>query len=310
MRSLHAARLARHALLLAPRPPIAPAPAAPRRAAAADGMLAAAAPAAETGAELQIERVHCLQDNYSWLLRDPASGAVAVVDPAETGPVVEALRRLGWTLTHVLNTHHHDDHTGGNLALKARYGATVVGAAADAHRIPGIDVALRDGETYSLGGAAGAATLTCYDTPGHTAGHVTLHFPASKALFPGDTLFSLGCGRLFEGTPAQMWASLSKFAGMPDDTRVYCAHEYTASNARFAASIDPQNARLAAMKAAIDAARAAGEPTVPSLLGDERAANPFLRAESCELRAALGVAPGAPDAEAFAAIRAAKDRFR
>jgi len=165
---------------------------------------------------------------------------------------VDALTRLDWKLTHILNTHHHADHTGGNLALKARYGVTIVGPAADRDRIPGIDVALRDGDAYTLG----AAQFHCLDTPGHTRGHVTFHFPGSKALFPGDTLFALGCGRLFEGTPAQMWASLSKLLALPEDTKVYCAHEYTQSNAKFAVTVDPENAELTKRKEDIDAARA------------------------------------------------------
>lgn len=220
--------------------------------------------------------------------------------------MVEALHRRGWTLTHVLNTHHHSDHVGGNLALKARYGATVVGPAADADRIPGIDIQMADGDAGELG----AARFVCLDTPGHTKGHVTFYFEGAKALFPGDTLFSLGCGRLFEGTPAQMWASLSKLLPLPDDTLVYCAHEYTQGNARFAVSVGGDNPALAARAAAVDAARAEKRPTVPSLLGEEKAANPFLRPDDPAIRAALGVAADASNEEAFAAIRAAKDRFR
>ncbi|PSC76082.1 hydroxyacylglutathione hydrolase [Micractinium conductrix] len=255
---------------------------------------------------LQIERVPCLSDNYSWLLHEPSAGVTAVVDPAEVAPVVAAAERLGWTLTHILNTHHHWDHVGGNEELKKRFGVTIVGPAADAARIPGIDVQLKDGDRYSLG----AAELQCFDTPGHTRGHVTFHFPASKALFPGDTLFSLGCGRLFEGTPAQMWASLSKFAPLPGDTRVYCAHEYTESNARFAVHVDAGNEDLKRMHADITAKRARQEPTVPSVLDDERKCNPFLRPDSPAIRAALGVPADASNDVAFGAIRAAKDTFR
>lgn len=191
-----------------------------------------------------------LQDNYSWLLRC-TDGAVAVVDPAEVGPVVSALDRLGWRLTHILNTHHHMDHVGGNLMLKSKYGATIVGPVADKDRIPGIDVALKDGDRYSLGDSE----LVCFDTPGHTRGHITFFFPEAKALFPGDTLFSLGCGRLFEGTPAQMWSSLSKLVVLDPETKVYCAHEYTQSNAKFAASVDPENEDLQRMKSDIDTKR-------------------------------------------------------
>ncbi|KAG7669762.1 hypothetical protein Ndes2526B_g06114 [Nannochloris sp. 'desiccata'] len=255
---------------------------------------------------LEIERVKCLSDNYSWLLHDPSTGATAVVDPAETAPVVEALRRKGWNLTTILNTHHHSDHVGGNLALKARYNATIIGPAADVDRIPGIDIALKDGDSAEVGNAK----LVCFDTPAHTKGHVTYFFADSKALFPGDTLFSMGCGRLFEGTPAQMWSSLQKLIPLPDDTQVYCAHEYTQSNARFALSIDGNNPDLQRRKEEVDTARAHGEPTIPCLLGDEKKVNPFLRPDNKEIREALGVPADASNEEAFAAIRAAKDRFR
>jgi len=201
---------------------------------------------------LQIERVPCLSDNYSWLLYDPTSKNAAVVDPAEVAPVVAALSRLNWNLSMIINTHHHADHTGANLALKAKYGATIVGPQADASRIPGIDIQMGDGDELQLG----TAKFVCLDTPGHTKGHVTYHFPGTKALFPGDTLFALGCGRLFEGTPTQMWTSLSKFLTLSPDTKVYCAHEYTQSNAKFAVSVDPGNIDLQKRKTEIDAARA------------------------------------------------------
>src|SRR5262249_18905808 len=186
---------------------------------------------------LEVHPINALRDNYVWLLRDPKSGAIGVVDPSESEPVEAALRSRSWTLTHILNTHHHYDHTGGNLALKQAHGATIVGPAADRERIPGIDVALADGETYTFG--EGAALVL--DVPGHTRGHIAFFFPAAPALFCGDTMFSLGCGRLFEGTPAQMWASLGKFKRLPTDTRVYCGHEYTQANARFAITVDPAN---------------------------------------------------------------------
>eukprot|EP00887_Chlorella_sp_A99_P006475 scaffold3.g6475.t1 len=255
---------------------------------------------------MEIERVPCLNDNYSWLLHEPRQGKTAVVDPAEVAPVVAALERKGWQLTHILNTHHHWDHVGGNEELKRRYGCTVVGPAADRERIPGIDVALADGDRYPFG----ATELMCFDTPGHTRGHITFYCSEAQALFPGDTLFSLGCGRLFEGTPATMWASLSKLARLPPETRVYCAHEYTESNAKFAASIDPDNAALRKRIEEVTALRAAGQATVPSLLGEELAANPLLRPDDPVIRAALGVPPLASSAEAFGAVRAAKDRFR
>lgn len=256
--------------------------------------------------KLVIERVPCLDDNYSWLLHEPSTGATACVDPAEVAPVVEALRKRNWNLTHIINTHHHWDHTGGNEALKARYKATIIGPEADKDRIPGIDVALSDGDEFSLG----TAEFRCLDTPGHTRGHVTYHFPESKALFPGDTLFALGCGRLFEGTPTQMWASLSKFLDLDPETKVYCAHEYTQSNARFAVSIDPDNEALMKRKEEIDALRAQHTPTIPSVLGVELKTNPFLRPGDAKIRKSLGVSLDASNEEAFGAIRAAKDRFK
>lgn len=266
---------------------------------------AAAAESIGGAGVLQIERVPCLSDNYSWLLHEPQQGVTAV-DPAEAAPVLAALRSKGWNLTHIINTHHHYDHVGGNAELQREFGCTVVGPAADHARIPGIQVQLKDGDRFQFG----AAEMVCYDTPGHTRGHVTYHFPAAKALFPGDTLFSLGCGRLFEGTPAQMWASLSKLTPLPGDTLVYCAHEYTASNAKFAAHVDEGNEDLQRMKADIEAKRARGEPTVPSQLGDELKCNPFLRPDSPAIRSKLGVPEGASNDVAFGAIRAAKDTFR
>lgn len=254
---------------------------------------------------LEIRRIPALTDNYLWLVREPGSGLVAVVDPAEAAPVEAALATLGWTLTHILNTHHHKDHTGGNLALKAKWNATVVGPAADAERIPGIDIEVGDGETYRLG----EESAEVFDVPGHTRGHIAYWFPDSDALFCGDTLFALGCGRLFEGTPAQMWASLGKFEAMPDETLVFCAHEYTQSNARFALTVDGGNAALVARARAVDEARAKGQATVPSTLGEERATNPFLRADDSELAKNLGLDARDPVA-VFAEIRQRKDHFK
>jgi hydroxyacylglutathione hydrolase len=251
---------------------------------------------------LDIVRIPVLKDNYVWLLK--AGAAVAVVDPAIDAPVDDTLLRRGWRLTHILNTHHHNDHVGANLALKAKHGCTIVGPRADRERIPGIDVALGEGETYVLGDA----TARVFDVPGHTRGHIAYWFEADRALFCGDTLFALGCGRLFEGAPAQMWDSLLKLRALPGDTQVHCAHEYTQSNARFALSVDRDNPALRARAAAVDEARARGEATVPSRLGEEKATNPFLRADDPGLARALGLA-GRPPAEVFAAIRAAKDRF-
>jgi hydroxyacylglutathione hydrolase len=254
---------------------------------------------------LEIVQIPVLNDNYVYLIRDPDSGDVGVVDPAVSEPVLAELQRRGWHLTHILNTHHHGDHVGGNLALKEATGCTIVGPEADAERIPGIDIAVGDNEGIDFG----SQHARIFDVPGHTSGHIAYWFSASKALFCGDTLFALGCGRLFEGTPAQMWTSLQKFLALPDDTRVYCAHEYTESNARFAVTVEPGNTALTERYAEIKALRAAGRPTVPSTIGVERATNPFLRPMSGNLRATLGMAE-ADDVAVFAETRKRKDGFR
>lgn len=255
-------------------------------------------------ATLEIHRIPALQDNYLWLIREPEKNVVAVVDPAEAEPVEAKLAALGWRLTHILNTHHHRDHTGGNLALKAHWNATIVGPRADRDRIPGIDLEVGEGDSYRFG----AETAEVFDIPGHTRGHIAFWFPASEALFCGDTMFALGCGRLFEGTPAQMWHSLSKLMPLPGPTRVYCAHEYTQSNARFALTVDGGNPALVARAREVDAMRARGEATVPSTLADECATNPFLRADRPELAAAVGLPADDPVA-VFAEIRRRKDHF-
>jgi hydroxyacylglutathione hydrolase len=253
---------------------------------------------------LEIHQFPCLADNYGYLLHDAGSGATAAVDTPDADEILRQLATKGWRLTHVLNTHHHSDHAGGNLALKAQTGCTIVGPRADAARIPGIDVAVGEGDTVALG----AHRAQVHDTPGHTRGHIVYHFAEARAAFVGDTLFALGCGRLFEGTPAQMWGSLQKILRWPGDTRLYCAHEYTASNARFALTVEPQNAALRARAEAVGKLRAAGAPTVPSTLDEERATNPFLRAASADLRATIGLG-GAADVEVFARTRALKDAF-
>lgn len=254
--------------------------------------------------EFQIQQIAVLRDNYVYLLRDEATGACAAVDPSVAEPVLAALDRLGWTLTHILNTHHHHDHTGGNLELKQATGCTVVGNARDAARIPGIDVRVADGEVIALG----TAQARVLDVSGHTIGHIAYWFEEAGALFCGDTLFSLGCGRLFEGTPSQMWASLSRLRELPPEVRVYCGHEYTESNARFALQIDPDNPSLRRRAEEVKRLRAKGLPTVPSVLGEERAANPFLRADDALLQQAAGLAGDDPVA-AFAEIRRRKDAF-
>ena len=253
---------------------------------------------------LEVHQIPVLSDNYVYLAHDPATGATAAVDPAVGDPVTEALAAKGWTLSHILNTHHHGDHTGANLELKERTGCTIVGPRADAARIPGIDVEVGDGDTYMLG----QAKAEVFDVPGHTSGHIAFWFAESDALFCGDTLFALGCGRVFEGTMEQMWASLEKLRALPDSARVFCAHEYTQANARFAVTVEPGNQALFDRAAEIDRLRADGVPTVPSTLGEEKATNPFLRPESANLRETVGLA-GAGLAEVFAETRRRKDSF-
>jgi hydroxyacylglutathione hydrolase len=255
-------------------------------------------------AALEIELIPALKDNYIYLLREPASGRVAVVDPCEAAPVEAVLDRHGWRLDLILNTHHHNDHIGGNEGLKRRYGVEVVAPAADRHRIPTLDRAVAEGDRVRLG----EEEAVVIEVPGHTSGHIAFWFAGSHALFCGDTLFSLGCGRLFEGTPTQMWTSLSKLRALPDAAMVHCGHEYTAANARFATHIEPNNAALARRAEEVARIRAEGRPTIPANLGVEKAINPFLRADDPALAAAMGMA-GAGAVEVFAAVRAAKDKF-
>jgi len=253
---------------------------------------------------LVIDMFPCLKDNYGFLAHDPESGLTACIDTPEVAPILAALARRGWTLDYILNTHHHRDHAGGNLELKAQTGCTIVGAAADAHRIPGIELKVTDGDRFELGGCVAEVI----DTPGHTRGHIAWHFAGDAVLFVGDTLFAMGCGRLFEGSPEEMWHSLQRLAALPDDTRVYCAHEYTQSNARFALALEPDNAALHRRAGEVDQLRAAGRPTVPTTIAAEKATNPFLRAAAPGLRAQLAM-PGASPVEVFAEARRRKDSF-
>lgn len=253
---------------------------------------------------LAIQMFPCLADNYGYLLHDPATAVTATVDTPDANEILAQLAAKGWRLTHILNTHHHADHAGGNLELKRRTGCTIIGPRADAARIPGIDIVVGEGDVVTLG----RHRATVFDTPGHTRGHIVYHFAEAHAAFVGDTLFALGCGRLFEGTPAQMWGSLQKILAWPDETRIYCAHEYTESNARFAVTVEPQNQALRARAATVARLRASGRPTVPSTLGEERATNPFLRPTSGDLRATID-SIAAPDVEVFAKTRALKDAF-
>jgi hydroxyacylglutathione hydrolase len=253
---------------------------------------------------LDIRIVPCLRDNYAYLLHDPATAATGIVDPSEAAPVMKALDETGWRLTHILNTHHHPDHTGGNLELKRATGALVVGPRPDRERIPGIDIAVDEGEQFALGSEA----AEIFFIPGHTRGHIAFWFKDSRALFSGDTLFLMGCGRLFEGTPAQMWTSLSKLRALPDDTRVYCGHEYTQANARFAVTVDPDNPALKDRLRQVDARRARGEITIPGTMAEERATNPFMRADAKTVAAAVGLA-GADPVAVLAEVRKRKDSF-
>lgn len=255
-------------------------------------------------AALEIVRLPVLSDNYCYLLHEPEGDVTAVVDPPVVEPIQTALHERGWTLNWIVITHHHQDHTGGLRDLKAATGAQAVGPRAEAGKIAELDRLLDEGDTFKLG----AETARVLSTPGHTAGHISYHFANSRALFCGDVLFALGCGRTFEGTPAQLHASIEKFAAMPDDTLVYCGHEYTASNARFALAVEPEHALLNERAKEIERLRAHDEPTVPTELGLERATNPFLRTGDPALRAALGMAE-ATDAEVFSELRGRKDRF-
>ena len=254
---------------------------------------------------LEVHQFPCLADNYGYLIHEPAAGVTAAIDTPEVQPIMQALEATGWRLTHILNTHHHFDHAGGNLELKAAFpDLTIVGAAKDATRIPGIDVQVADGETYQFG----ELRAVVFDVSGHTIGHIAYNFPEVGKLFCGDALFALGCGRLFEGTPEQMWTSLCKLKSLPDKTAVYCAHEYTQANAAFALTVEPQNEQLLERTKQIDALRAQGKPTVPTTIGLEKATNPFLRPDSPDLQATLNLT-GAPLVEVFAETRRRKDRF-
>jgi hydroxyacylglutathione hydrolase len=256
----------------------------------------------ENAMPLEIVTVPCLRDNYAFVARDPETGATACIDVPEAAPILAALKARGWGLDDILITHHHPDHVDGVAELVAATGARVTGAAADAHRLPPLDHAVAPGDTVQVGSVAG----TVLDVSGHTVGHVAFVFPG--AAFTADSLMALGCGRLFEGSAAQMWDSLQRLAALPPETLICSGHEYTAANARFALTIEPGNPRLVERAEAVRAARDAGRPTVPSTLADELATNPFLRAHLPEIKAALGL-DTASDAEAFAEIRARKDRF-
>ncbi|MDP6151155.1 MAG: hydroxyacylglutathione hydrolase [Gammaproteobacteria bacterium] len=253
---------------------------------------------------LQVHMFPCLEDNYGYLVHDPETGYTAAIDTPEVEPIERALREKGWKLSHILNTHHHFDHAGGNLELKDKTGCVIIGAVADAKRIPGIDIRLGNNDVYLFG----KHEMKVFDTPGHTSGHCVYYFEDSGIVFVGDTLFSLGCGRLFEGTAEQMWTSIQKLLDLPDSTKVYCAHEYTQANAEFALSVEPGNADLCKRAVEIDKLRAAHQPTIPTSIGLERKTNPFMRPDSEHLRETIGLID-ASNEEVFAETRQRKDRF-
>jgi hydroxyacylglutathione hydrolase len=240
---------------------------------------------------LEIVRIPVLSDNYVWMVHEQGSGETMVVDPAVSGPVLEAADARGWRISEIWNTHWHPDHTGGNAEIKAATGCTVTGPAAEAARIPTLDRQVREGDRVRLG----AYEAEVLEVPAHTAGHIAYHFASEQVIFIGDTLFAMGCGRLFEGTAEQMFANMQRLSALPKDTQVYCAHEYTLSNGRYALIAEPDNDAIAARMAEVSAARQRGEATVPTTIALERATNPFMRAR---------------DAVQLAERRAAKDTFR
>jgi len=240
---------------------------------------------------LEIVRIAALSDNYIWLVHEPQSGETMVVDPAVAEPVLAEADKRGWRITQIWNTHWHPDHVGGNAAIKAATGCTITGPAAEAERIPTLDRLVAGGDRVALG----AIDAVVIDVPAHTAGHIAYHLPGEDVAFVGDTLFAMGCGRLFEGTPAQMFANMQRLAALPGETKIYCAHEYTQSNGRYALVAEPDNAAIAHRMREVDAMRLRGEATVPTTIAMERATNPFMRATSIDQ---------------LAERRAAKDSFR
>lgn len=253
---------------------------------------------------LLIETIPCLSDNYAYLAHDPISGETALIDAPEAAPILERLMEKGWKLSHILITHHHFDHVDGLPQILAQHPAKVYGNAADQARLPKLDVALQDGDSLSIGQETG----TMMDVSGHTIGHVAFYFPQSAVAFTADSLMALGCGRVFEGTFAQMHAALSRLAELPPDTLICSGHEYTAANATFALTIDPDNSALISRQEEISARRSRNEPTVPSTLSEELATNPFLRGGDPAIQAHLGMT-GASPSDVFAEIRRRKDNF-
>ena len=253
---------------------------------------------------MEIAQFSCLDSNYGYLLHDPVSKATAAIDTPDADAILATLSARGWVLSDIFNTHHHGDHTGGNLSLKEKTGCRISGPKGEAARIPGIDVQLCEGDVVRLG----EAQAHVLEVPGHTSGHIAYHFASEGVAFVGDTLFSMGCGRLFEGSAAQMWSSLSKLMRLPDETLLYCAHEYTQANGRFALSVDGDNPDLQTRMEEVAKLRSQNTPTVPSSLALEKRTNPFLRAGSDAIATALGMS-GAGAERIFAELRRRKDCF-
>ncbi|NWG45386.1 MAG: hydroxyacylglutathione hydrolase [Alphaproteobacteria bacterium] len=254
--------------------------------------------------DLEIYMFPCLRDNYGFLIHDRRARVTAAIDTPDAGAIEKALKAKGWKLTHILNTHHHADHTGGNAELKARTKCTVVGPRREVNKIPGLDIPLADGDIFRFG----SHMAQVIDVPGHTNGHIAYWFAEDRVAFVGDTLFAMGCGRLFEGTPQTMWRSLQKLMALPEDTVLYCAHEYTEANGAFALSVEPENRDLRDRMDEVRRLRAGGRPTVPTTLGLELRTNPFLRPMSRWIRGRLGL-PDADPVEVFAELRQRKDSF-
>jgi hydroxyacylglutathione hydrolase len=255
-------------------------------------------------AKLEIELFRARSDNFGVLVHEPESGRTASIDAPEEQPILDALSRRGWKLTDIFTTHHHQDHVEANLALKERFGVTITGPVNEADKIPGIDKKVGDGDHFDFAGHR----VEVIETPGHTAGHICFYLPEDRLLFAADTLFALGCGRLFERPAKDMWASLSKLLELPDDVEVYFGHEYTLSNAKFAVSVDPEGAALRARVREIEATLAAGRHTAPTSIGVERRTNPFLRPDDTAIRKHLGMEKS-ENWEVFGEIRARKDKF-
>jgi hydroxyacylglutathione hydrolase len=256
-------------------------------------------------AALEMHQFICREDNYGVLVHDHRSGTTASVDAPDGAAIERELKKKGWQLTHIFTTHHHGDHVEGNLALKERYGCTIIGPGRESAPIPGIDKKVSGGDRFGFAGRE----VQVIDTPGHTRGHISYHIPDETTVFVGDTLFALGCGRVIEGTMEMMWSSLDKLRKLPPQTTVYVGHEYTAANARFALSIEPQNRALQRRADRVFAEREEGKMTLPTTIGEELKTNPFLRPDSAEIRMQLGM-QGRTDAEVFGEIRRRKDSFK